>query len=47
VKGHVRGGSADTIGAARVGVKERSVLDSAKKRIRQSEIARRRSVGMN
>jgi len=47
VKGHVRGGSADAIGVGGVGVKERSVLDSAKKRVRQSESARRRSVKMN
>lgn len=47
LKGHVRGNSADTIGVGGVGVKERSVLDSAKKRVRQSESARRRSVRMN
>lgn len=48
VKGHVRGGSADTIGVGVGGVKERGVLDSAKKRVRQSEsAARRRSVRMN
>jgi len=46
VKGHTKGGSADGVGGG-VGVKERSVLESAKKRVRQSEYARRRSVRMN